>query len=641
MKYLLVILMLSMSSASLFFSCKTRQIDQTPSKVHPLIVKAQEASKQKNYKKAHQFYNIILDRHPSHMDALLGQSGVFYKQEKWEKAKSNLKRAIDIDPDYNHEMYFSMGLIEEQLEQYKNAAIQFEKYLSLEHVKLKKRKIAIRKQKQCNFIEQSIASPVPLELHPLSDLINTTSSEYYGVMNADNSSFVFTRRVNHQEDLFMSTLAGDTFGIGVPLSFNTDRNEAAHCISSDAKLIILTICDGPRGIGSCDLYYSQFIKNKWTEPKNMGRKINSPFWDAQPSLSHDGKTLYFSSKRKASKGGSDIFISHLGDDRRWSQPVPLSQNINTAKHDESPFIHSDGRTLYFRSKGHPGLGDFDIFYSRLDPLTNEWGEAINIGYPINSTGSDGALTVAYDGKTAYYSTDHFSKERKEKPNLDIVSFELYPEARSTPVTYAKLKISDAKTGKPIQTKVKFYDLNSTKMIQSKSTDEVGQLLVGLVTGTNYMININEAGYSFYSAHLQYKDDSNKTEPFEEHIKLYPIINDIPINPEEIVLQNILFETGMAKLRDQSLLEIENLSIYLKRNPTIKIKIIGHTDNVGSEMDNKKLSTDRARVVYEEIIQKGIQKERIQYEGKGELFPIDDNNTPQGRRKNRRTSFLIL
>ncbi len=602
--------------------------------------KARVAITQNDNDKALNIYDKILAKDIKHTGAMLGKAGIYYNLEQWDDAKSMLKKAESSNPNVNPEVYYSLGLVNENLQLYQDAINNYKQYVQKNTINSKKQQRANFNIKQLQYIDFALNHPVPYQPQLLDKSINTDDSEYWAVMSADNSSFVFTRRIDHQEDLYISQLQNDgTFIKALTMPWNTKLNEAAHCISPDGNLIIFTRCHAPDSKGNCDLYYTQFKYGTWSEPRNMGYPINSTAWDSQPSLSQDGNTLYFSSKRKGTKGSSDIFVSHLKD-RKWSTPHPLGENINTKGSDESPYLHPDGQTLYFRSNGRVGMGDFDIYYSKKDPHTQKWGLAKNIGYPINTKGSDGALTVAYDGKTAYYATDYFSLKQNRKPNLDIVQFELYPEARSTPVSYAKLHIIDSKSLKPVKTLVKFYDLDEKTVLHQANTDENGDLLVSLVTGKEYMLNINEKNYSFYSEHISLSEIAADIKPLYHEIMLDPISKAIATKHKEIVLHNIFFETGSAQLMLSSMIEINNLKDYLTQSPSFKINIIGHTDNVGSDDDNLQLSQNRAKAVYDALILKGISPNRIRYEGKGESQPIADNNTVEGRKKNRRTSFVI-
>lgn len=307
--------------------------------------------------------------------------------------------------------------------------------------------------------------------------------------------------------------------------------------------------------------------------------------------------------------------------------------INTTGSDETPFIHPDGKTLYFRSNGRIGMGGFDMYVSRYDEELGEWGEPMNLGYPINTTGSEGGLIVSLDGTKAYYSSDSGSD------NVNIYEFELYPEARPLPVTYVKIQVIDAITGNPLEVDVTI-DNQAKKTSETIVTGIDGMRLVALPTRAKYGCSIEKEGYLFFSEHFDLDSISTAIDPFRLEVALIPIEEETLVEEKPIVLNNIFFKFGSAELEPTSYPEINRLMKLLNTQGQFNITIIGHTDNIGNEEDNLKLSSDRAQSVQQALIDGGISPDRITYVGKGEHDPIAINETPEGRRKNRRTEFIL-
>jgi len=255
-----------------------------------------------------------------------------------------------------------------------------------------------------------------INVRPFGKKINTSNSEYLPQFTLDDETFIFTRRVFDQEDLFIATKSEDGYETEAMDEVNTLLNEGAHTLSADGSLLIFTHCNTKIGFGGCDLYRSRRRSNgTWSKPANMGKSINSEHWDAQPSLSADGRTLYFASRRPGGHGGTDIWACRLSKNGRWSRPVNLGPNVNSSAADESPFIHADGQTLYYRSRGPLGMGGFDLFRSKLE--NNAWSQPIHLGSPINTTGEDGALVVSLDGTRGYYATDNYKGVKQN--HLDL------------------------------------------------------------------------------------------------------------------------------------------------------------------------------------------------------------------------------
>ena len=364
----------------------------------------------------------------------------------------------------------------------------------------------------------------------------------------------------------------------------------------------------------------------------MGIRVNSSAWDSQPSISSDGKTLYFASSRSGGKGNMDIWKSTRDDNGIWTAPVNLGDSINTGRDEQSPFIHPDGKTLYFCSSGHPGMGSYDIFYSRMDDNGN-WSTATNIGYPINSSDADGFLFVNAIGNKAYFSSEKFGG----KGGLDIYSFDLYEAARPTAVTYMKGTVYDSKTKKRLQAKFELVDLSNSKTVaQSESDPLTGEFLVSLPSDRNYALNVSRDGYLFYSENFELKGDHSQLKPFMKDVYLQPIEAG-----SIVILKNIFFDFDKFDLKPESLIELNRLLDLLKKNPALKIEIGGHTDNKGTAEYNQKLSESRSRSVFDFLVNKGIDKSRLSYKGYGLTKPIDTNDTDEGRANNRRTEFKVV
>ncbi|MDG1717186.1 MAG: OmpA family protein, partial [Saprospiraceae bacterium] len=416
--------------------------------------------------------------------------------------------------------------------------------------------------------------------------------------------------------------------------------------SANGKFVVFTSCNNRNGFGGCDLYYSRIKNGQWIAPRNMGLVINTPAWESQPSLSADGSALYFSSNRKHGLGGKDIWVSLRGGDRNgWTMPINLGANINTKENEESPFIHADGYTLYFRSNGLPGMGDFDNYFSTRKGDHLSWTKATNMGYPINTLGHDGGLTVSLDGERGYTSTDReFLENRSTNTNLEVFTFPIPEYAKPILTTYLKVNVLDAVTKNPISAnKIDLADGESGAIL-SRNEAEDGVFITSLPTGRSYGLSVEMEDYIFQSRYFDLAGINNALDPYVITVEMVPvpkaespdIVYDTPV-----VLNNIFFETGSSKLKDVSMVEINRLSEILKSQPTLKICIKGHTDKVGSSSANKKLSEDRAKAVYNALATNGIELSRLSYTGVGEANPIDTNDTDAGRKSNRRTEFILI
>ena len=604
-------------------------------------------------------FNKALKAAPNFIDAQIQLAAIHYDNNDFVKAELGFEKVVLLDSTYQKKVLYVLGIAETKLDKHEEGIAHFKQFLNSGS----KNETLIRKAKKhiatSEFSLLAKRSPVPYEPINLGDKINTTNAEYLPSLTADESLLIYTQRVRGQEDFYMSEKIDGAWQVGVPLDdINTELNEGAQSISADGKFLVFTACDRRDGYGSCDLYFSEVKNGKWTKPANMGNTINTRSWESQPSISADGKALYFSSNRKGGIGKNDIMVSYCDETGKWGTPQSLGEIINTSGHDQSPFIHHDGQTLYFMSDGHPGMGGHDLFFSRREK-DGSWGKPQNLGYPINTIADESTLVISLDGQTAFFATDrnkaesYSGDEATRKIDMDLYSFQLYNDARPQPVTYVKANVRDAETGKKLpEAKIEFIDLSTNKVHAFSKTDLDGEFLVCLPLGKDYALSVSKKLYVFHSENFALAETKSKDEPYILKIDLQPIptpiISEGPISStspieagKPIVLKNVFFETGSAELKDASLTELNRLKSLLTENPSLRIRINGHTDNVGSDENNMVLSNDRAKAVYDYLAKNNIASDRLSYKGFGETLPIASNDVPEGRQQNRRTEFVVI
>ncbi len=593
---------------------------------------------------------------PTFIDAQIQWAAINKELNRFQLAETGFQKVLNIDPDYDYQVIYALAVTKKQLEKYNEAAALFQQYAesgATNKILLQK---ADYQAKSCRLIDDAKNNPVPFEPVSLGLNINTKNSEYLPSLTVDGQTLIYTVRIGMNEDFYFSRKVNGTWQKGEPIDIlNTPENEGAHNISADGKFLVFTDCGGRKGYGSCDIFYSENIKGQWTPAKNIRSPINTSHWESQPSLSADGSEIYFCSSRPGGFGDSDIWVSKRNQDGTWGTPENLGENINTASAEQSPFIHPDGETLYFSSSGLPGMGAADLFVVRKQE-DGTWGEPKNLGYPINTSDSEGALIVSLDGKTAYFATDRkygspgdditFGDVTRGS-DTDIYSFQLYPEVRPQPVTYVKANVFDILTNDKLIADVEFVNLSTGKVHISSKTDSEGEFLVCLPMGKNYSLNVSKEKYLFHSENFSLEEKSTLSEPYLLDIGLQPI-PDLMTSTENgiqgskpVVLKNVFFETAKADLRPESVTELMRLKKLLDENPALRIQINGHTDDVGSDDDNLKLSDARAKAVYDFLVAANIREDRMRYKGFGESKPIDTNDTPEGRQNNRRTEFEVI
>lgn len=541
-----------------------------------------------------------------------------------------LNKILTISPDYEQVVYFK-ALNFMKLEIYDSSIVCLKKIIKT----TKNSETLSEAKKNLNlslFRDSLMKNPVAFKPLKLSDNINTEQNEYFPTISAYNQELLFTRLVKGeygvQEDIFISRLVNNEYTPAVSVSgqINTQANEGAHCLSADGMTMIFTRC---KLTGGCDLYVSQKDETGyWLPPVKLPEPVNSRYWDTQPYLAPNGKTLYFVSNRPGGYGKMDIWKSDFLGYAHWSEPVNLGPDINTPGNEMSPFLHYDGKTFYFASDYYPGMGKFDLFKSnRIDDTT--WTKPQNLGYPINTKNDEYRLVVAIDGKTAYYSsqTDTISGQ-------DIYAFELPKTLRPQKTIFVRVFIFNKRNNKECKAdQVSIVALNSKDTVCSSYN--VSKFLTCLNLKDEYALNILKKNYLMYSKNFSIENGLDTT-----NYDIYVYLEPIDLN-KKFTLKNLFFKTDSYNINPISYVELDRLVKFLQINPEVNIEISGHTDNVGSYQYNMKLSENRAKAVADYLESKGINKKRLSYKGYGFTKPIAENTNENGRKMNRRTEIIII
>lgn len=494
-------------------------------------------------------------------------------------------------------------------------------------------------RRNLEFARVAIIDSVLFTPENLGRNINDRHHQYFPSLSADGRLLVFTEReVNtdkKDEDFYYSQLVGDgtfTFKKKLPGYINTPLNEGAQAVSADGRTIIFTGCHRPEGYGSCDLYASFLMPDgSWSPPQNLGPAINTAQWESQPSLSPDGRTLYFVRGKTGRDESTDIYYSTLDENRRWTEASPIPGAVNTPGREATPFIYFDNQTLFFASDGHPGFGDMDFFYSKRDS-NGAWSEPVNLGYPINTSAEEFSLIISPDGYTAYFASD-------SRPDgfggFDLYRFSLDERVRQTPVAFVSGVSIDAKDGRRLAgSSIRLYDLSTRSEIWSGESRKDGTFFWVLPGNREYAMYVEKEGYLFHSQNFVVREERLDS-ALQVEVALQPIEAG-----SAIVLQNLFFDTDSYQIQPKSESELEKILQFLRKNPSVKVEISGHTDNRGSAAYNRTLSQNRANSVVEYLTKNGIQPSRLSARGYGDTQPIASNDTEEGRQLNRRTELKI-
>jgi len=594
---------------------------------------AQKSLQNRDYGAAAKMLEDAVVADPAFQLAFIQLGDVYKLQRSFEKAKGNYLKAVASPGKLDARVYFSLGQAELNTGDYASAKAHL--LLFKQNYQGKDQEFLLKANKlivDCDFSVAAMLRPEKYVPANLGEAINSKEREYFPALTADGNSLIFSRTVAGNEDFYISDKSNQQWTAAVPLSanINTPLNEGAQSISPDGMYLFFTGCNREDGMGSCDLYVSHKKGKDWDIPFNLGAVVNSSSWDSQPAVTPDGNTLYFVSNRPGGLGGYDIWKTTLNAEGEWSKPVNLGTDINTAYDEHTPFIHPDGKTLYFSSDGWPGLGNMDIFYSRAQ-VDGKWGKPVNIGYPINTFNEETGLMVTPDGKQGMFS----SVLKEGFGDMDIYSFDMPVAAKPMPITYVKGIVRDAVTKGFLEAKVQVVDVKTKEVkFNDYTAIENGEFLAVMPLGSSYAFNAVADGYIFYSDNFELNGKASD-KPYVLEIflqKLQPGAN--------VVLKNIFFDTNKFELLPASVTELESLLALLQANKTIAIEIQGHTDNVGKVADNQKLSLERAKAVYDYLAEHKIDVERLSFKGFGSAKPLASNTTAAGKQQNRRTSFVI-
>ena len=499
-----------------------------------------------------------------------------------------------------------------------------------------------------HFAIQSFMHPESVDAQPLQGNVNTENPEYYPSIFVSSDRMIFTRQVDAegrfegQEDFFEAVeVNGAWEDLGAIQGVNTRGNEGAPSVRGDGRRLIFTACEtlhngyGPRnGQGSCDLFEAEWnaAQGRYDREVNLNA-LNTPFWESQPSLSADGNEIYFVRAQRNLRGDmqQNIWHSARNASGEWETPKRLTSTINTKGKEENPVLHPDGKTLYFASNGHPGMGGTDLYVSRKDTL-DRWTTPMNLGYPINTKADENSLQVFPDGRRALFASD-----REQPGNLDLWEFNLPERVQAMAVSHWSGRVFDVANGQPVEAEVVVYSASGTQLSVMVSDPMDGSFSLPMVQQNVLTMEVNHQHYAFY--HTVWNPDKLETTQGESAQELEIGLTRLEIGTV-LLLRDVQFETNSATLDEVFQPELNQL-VSTMNGSDVRIRIVGHTDNLGTETFNQKLSENRAKSVASYLEQNGIEAWRMETQGMGADEPVASNASESGRAANRRTEIIII
>lgn len=580
------------------------------------------------------------------------------------KAEEMFRVALEYCNDYHANCSYYLGVINYSQKEVDEAIRFFKDFLAFDHKDIsrfsedhdKRLKDVKEILTELENDSQMKSTQVPFEPKMVPN-VSSKNDEYFPMISPDNELMFYTRKLDRANlgDIMSNVVEEFTFSqrpdmnavfdtgnpFKKPFNDGSFTSYGAATMSVDNKEMIICACKkemvGTQDYLNCDLYITSFKRSgkggndfEWTAIENMGPGINTKDgWEGQPSLSADGNMLYYTAVRPTTRD-QDIFVATRNEKGEWSEGVPLEE-LNTDGKDKSPFLHQDSETLYFvssTSEERKGMGGTDIFYSRLE--NGKWSKPKNIGYPINTEADEVGLFVSTDGKLAYYSS-------RQGGNWNIYGFELYPEARPKAVALIKGEIKSS-DGKPVQNasiEVSYEGTGKTEKIKVNGDDGKYAAIIKTSQPQDVVLTVKKEGHAFDSKLINKEELTGKTVVKGTELTARPLKAG-----EAYTIKDILFETNSFQLSAKSQFILKQFAKFLQENPSVHIMIQGHTDDVGDDAMNLKLSEDRAQEVKKYLIGLGIDASRLKAKGFGETKPKLPNDDPYKRSINRRTDFLI-
>ncbi|WP_114782569.1 OmpA family protein [Botryobacter ruber] len=622
---------------------QTASLSTSSKRAEELYYKADTYVKARDFRKALEVLSDATEKDPDFGEAYLKSANLYKMMGEKEAAFQHLQKGLALvpfNPARANEYYTLAGFYFDR-GNYQAAKEQYEHFLRANPRNQKLADLARKHIRTTDFALRAMENPVNFNPELLPAPLNQFGLQYFPYTTADQHQIIFTARLSsnpgHDENIYVSQWheeGGWQEPVSISGLINSAAQEGAATISGDGKTLVFTSCNRPDSYGDCDLYISRRTGNEWSKPRNMGNTVNSRAWDSQPSLSADGRTLYFTSTRGGGQGQEDIWVTFLQDDGNWLKPVNLGASVNTNGKDMAPFIHASGSTLYFVSDGHLGMGGLDAFKTTFTKQRS-WTEPVNMGYPLNTHADEGSVIISPDNRTGYYSRQTMAEAGNV--GIHIFKFEVPDSWKSSArSTYAQGRVFDSETKKPLAGVVQLYDVKADSLVQQVTSDPVsGEYTVVLTEGKQYALYVSAPKYLMNSLSFDYTSSQD----------LAPLVLDVYLNPIKagaaVVLNNLFFATGEYKLVEESKTELNKIIGFMRQNDGVKVEIAGHTDDVGSDAANQVLSEKRAKAVVDYLTTNGIPKVRIQYKGYGEAKPVKPNTSEENRSQNRRIEMQVL
>ena len=649
------------------------------------------AAETKVLTQARDIFKLSADYDPNNVEANYRTGELFLETTQKAEAVPYLLKTYKNDPNYKFNLLFMIGQAYQFAYEFETAIDYYKQYLKkLEDKSGYKgadktpKSFVERKIYECENGIRYKANPINYSIVNLGRKINSESWDYGPSINAEETIMIFTTRrqdgnLNDNvfddnffyEDIFISKkVNGDwSYAKNIGNVVNTKYHDSNLGFSPDGKTLYIYSDEG-----NGDIYYTNLLsEDTWSIPESLSENINSSGYNEKSvSQSADGSILLFASNRPGGYGGFDIYYSIKNKKDEWGPSKNIGDIINTDMDEDGCFLQFDGKTLYFSSTGHDGMGGFDIYKTEYDSAGGVWSTPENLGYPLNTPDDDIYFVMSKDGKTGYYasvredgmgyndiyrvtiadasggvnkkevavkenSVDNEEKEtKKEVKEVEVKEPVKEVEKAKAPVTL-QVRVIDAKTNEVIEARIELKRQGDNLVVPVDSKkDGIYNYVILADQPQEYMLSAQKEGYIFVNKKVRIPAAAEQPRTVRESLSMKQ-----PEAGSTKVLRNIFFDFGKASFTDGSYDELNKLVAFMKQNKDVAVEIAGHTDNIGTSAYNKKLSQLRANRVVAYLTDKGIDRRRLTAVGYGETRPIVSNDDEvMGREINRRVEFIV-
>ncbi len=578
-------------------------------------------------------------------------------------AADYFQRVFEIDPNYRFDIEFWIGnsyqyglQFDKAIDYYRRYIDRYNKrpnYLGQDRIDIA---VVERLITECENGKEFLRNPKGYSIVSLGAEINSEWDDYAPVLNENEDELIFTTRrregnLNQNvfednkpwEDIFISKKVNGKWqpAQNIGTKINTIYHDSNLALSADGNTLFIH-----KDENGGDIY---FVKRKpdgsWGDPQPLPGMVNSSYAEKSISISRDEKIIYFSSERPGGLGGLDIYSATVNSVGQWINVNNLGPTINTPLDEDGPFIDYDGKTLYFSSKGHKGMGNYDIFKSVLEETTGEWSQPENLGYPINTPDNDIYFVSTKDGKRGYYSS--IREDAIGYDDIYMITLVEQPVTQRPPVIPSDKPIQpilytvtvvDAVTREPVDARIQMQGATDNILLPANQRGiGVMEFTIRSSEAKEYRLAVNSEGYMFINQNIRIEGATDQTKTLGRTVELRRAQSGMVA-----ILRNIYFDFNKATLKQESLTELNKVERMMRENPNMQVEIGGHTDFIGTDAYNMTLSQRRAEAVKDYLMKKGIDPRRIMAKGYGKTRPIASNDDEEeGRELNRRVEFRII